>query len=373
MRSAFSPAFETITTHRLAAGLDISVSVWVDGHGEVGSINPDLELFPASNQKLFTAVGALELLPPDHRFTTRTLTDSRGNLYLHAGGDPTLTWADVKHLAAETAAGSAFADIVIDASRFEAATMAPGWQDWHIPTYVGPLSALTVDDNRWTKDPEFVAAPALVNGRRFASQLSATGRRIDGEVREGRTPPDAVQLGVHRSAPVETLLRSMLLSSDNQIADALVREIGYIDGDDGSTSTGTAHIRKVIGELGLELVGDDGDGSGLSRANHRSAREWQQLLVLARDQPWFDQFYDALPVAGRSGTLSGRLTGPQTAGNVRAKTGTIIGGRSLSGYLTVASGHEAVFSIVVNGDVSHLAQGLIDNFVVSLAAVEVSN
>jgi D-alanyl-D-alanine carboxypeptidase/D-alanyl-D-alanine-endopeptidase (penicillin-binding protein 4) len=120
--------------------------------------------------------------------------------------------------------------------------------------------------------------------------------------------------------------------------------------------------------LCVPLAGVADDGSGLSRADRRTAREWRQLLEAATSQPWGARFRDSLPLAGRSGTLAGRFRGTPAEGNVRAKTGTIIGGRSLAGYLTTAGGRPAVFAIVVNGDGWRASQPAIDRLVTTLAA-----
>ena len=52
------------------AGTTVGVSVWVDGLGEVVAHNADLPLTPASNQKLFTAMGVLSLIPQADRLVT---------------------------------------------------------------------------------------------------------------------------------------------------------------------------------------------------------------------------------------------------------------------------------------------------------------
>jgi D-alanyl-D-alanine carboxypeptidase/D-alanyl-D-alanine-endopeptidase (penicillin-binding protein 4) len=116
------------------------------------------------------------------------------------------------------------------------------------------------------------------------------------------------------------------------------------------------------------LAGADDDGSGLSRANGRSAREWRLLLQAARSQPWWPQLHDALPVAGRTGTLAPRFRGTAAEGSVRAKTGTIIGGIALSGFGTTAGGRGFVFSVLVNGDGSGAAQEPLDALVAAVAA-----
>jgi D-alanyl-D-alanine carboxypeptidase/D-alanyl-D-alanine-endopeptidase (penicillin-binding protein 4) len=105
----------------------------------------------------------------------------------------------------------------------------------------------------------------------------------------------------------------------------------------------------------LELTGVAADGSGLSRQNLRSAREWRRLLQVAAHQPWAAELRAALPLSGRTGTLAGRLAEPAVAGAVSAKTGTIIGGQALSGYAITASGRDAVFSIIANGEPGNAA------------------
>jgi D-alanyl-D-alanine carboxypeptidase/D-alanyl-D-alanine-endopeptidase (penicillin-binding protein 4) len=160
----------------------------------------------------------------------------------------------------------------------------------------------------------------------------------------------------------------MLLHSDNMIAESLVKEIDVVTGGRGSTAAGLAAIRGALTERCIAIEGTDADGSGLSRANGRSAREWQRLLRSARVAPWAPTLLASLPLAGRSGTLSGRLTGASTVGNVRAKTGTIIPGRALSGYFTTVGGRDAVFSVLVNGDRPGPAQGAIDALVTAVAS-----
>ena len=57
-------------------------------------------------------------------------------------------------------------------------------------------------------------------------------------------------------------------------------------------------------------------------------------------------FRDSLPIAGRDGTLRGRL--PREAGRVFAKTGTLTYDHSLSGYAVRPDGEVLAFSIFCN-------------------------
>jgi D-alanyl-D-alanine carboxypeptidase/D-alanyl-D-alanine-endopeptidase (penicillin-binding protein 4) len=73
---------------------------------ELAELNPDLPLIPASTVKLATAVVALDVLGPEHRFRTELLTNGRvergvlrGDLILRGSGDPSLDVADLLGLA----------------------------------------------------------------------------------------------------------------------------------------------------------------------------------------------------------------------------------------------------------------------------------
>ena len=93
------------------------------------------------------------------------------------------------------------------------------------------------------------------------------------------------------------------------------------------------------------------DGSGLSLQNTVTARLIGAMLAYAdarmpRDQR--DAFWDGLPIGGVDGTIRGRFRDSASKGRVRAKTGTLFGASSLSGYVTARSGERLVFSILMN-------------------------
>jgi len=330
-------------------GLDLSVSIWIDGYGEVAAVNPDTRLLPASNQKMFTAMGAFATLEHDHGFTTEVHFDD-GALTLVAGGDPTLRINgdhSLGALARQVAAHGVgpIHTLGVDASWFSFNRTAVGWQDFHIPDYVGPLSAFTVNDNRYRTDEEFLFSPAVGNLETFADALRTVGVDVGGATIDPTGSAKGPLIASVRSLPMSSLLPDMLTRSDNETAEAILREVGG-----GSTPGGIEAVDEVLEGLCTGRTGQSGDGSGLSRENLRSAREWRSLLQAAASTWWGVEFRDALPVAGRSGTLARRLTGSTTRDNVSAKTGSIIGGQALSGYANTVDGRALVFSIIVNGD-----------------------
>ena len=58
-------------------------------------------------------------------------------------------------------------------------------------------------------------------------------------------------------------------------------------------------------------------------------------------------FRGSLPVAGREGTLAGRMEGTAAEGECAAKTGTLDDVSALSGYCEAGS-HTIVFSLLMN-------------------------
>jgi D-alanyl-D-alanine carboxypeptidase/D-alanyl-D-alanine-endopeptidase (penicillin-binding protein 4) len=63
----------------------------------------------------------------------------------------------------------------------------------------------------------------------------------------------------------------------------------------------------------------------------------------------FTVFKAGLPIAGKDGTLKSRMRHGPARGNCRAKTGTVTGVSTLSGYCSARSGDTIVFSILMNG------------------------
>jgi len=116
---------------------------------------PDRLLIPASNQKILTAVVALDALGPTHRFVTEILTDAApdaegavGRLYVRGAGDPSLTSEDLWRLAADLrrlGLRSVREAVVVDDSAFDAQRWHPTWGRTSARAYHAPVGALTVN------------------------------------------------------------------------------------------------------------------------------------------------------------------------------------------------------------------------------------
>ena len=161
--------------------------------------------------------------------------------------------------------------------------------------------------------------------------------------------PAADTLHVLESPPLSDVLQFFMKPSQNQIGEMLFKGVAL-----ARTDTGTARVARRIFAERLRAWGaePDGflvhDGSGLSRRDMVSPETIVRVLDAMRHGPHFRWYYDAFPVAGVDGTLRSRMRGTVGEANVRGKTGTLGGVRSLSGYVTTAGGQTLLYSILCN-------------------------
>src|SRR5699024_4896466 len=91
------------------------------------------------------------------------------------------------------------------------------------------------------------------------------------------------------------------------------------------------------------------DGSGISQDDLIPASEITKLLYHAQEENWYDVFENSLPVAGKTDRMvGGSLRNRMADMPVKAKTGTINGVSSLSGYAETKDGETVIFSILIN-------------------------
>ena len=383
----------TVAQLRLGAGLEAALADPVLGSGRDQSClvvrqggltlferRPTLELIPASNLKLLTATALFDKLGPAAKETTAVKAAVapaagviNGDLYVIGGGDPLLRTADYvsslrfkelvySHLdqvaQAVRAAGitEVKGSVVGDESRYDAQRGIPTWK----PSYatdgeVGPLSALDVNDGFSAFAPRLVASPepAVAAAAVLTKLLGDRGVKIDGPATKGQAPAAAVPVASLPSLSMADSVAEILRQSDNTGAELLTKELGLRFGGAPSTAAGVAVTRQDLQRQGLpvsQLVAVD--GSGLDRSDRATCQ--LVLDVLVRGGP-DGPLAAALPVAGRTGTLSKRMVNTPAAGRVHAKTGALTGVGGLSGWVLPpgdpksAAPAPLVFSFLVNG------------------------
>ncbi|PIQ11500.1 MAG: D-alanyl-D-alanine carboxypeptidase/D-alanyl-D-alanine-endopeptidase [Ignavibacteriales bacterium CG18_big_fil_WC_8_21_14_2_50_31_20] len=137
--------------------------------------------------------------------------------------------------------------------------------------------------------------------------------------------------------------------SDNLGAEMSLRALAFDKyGKYASAQKGIELIDSLITEVGLNpedyrLV----DGSGVSHYNLVSSELLNEILIYMHQYhpELFQILYHSFPIAGVDGTLKSRMKAGKAFNNVHAKTGTLSGVSSLSGYLKAKNGDLISFSI----------------------------
>ncbi|WP_406394162.1 D-alanyl-D-alanine carboxypeptidase/D-alanyl-D-alanine-endopeptidase [Streptomyces sp. NBC_00887] len=317
---------------------------------------------PASTVKIASTVAALSALGPGHRIATtvRVSADSR-TVTLVGGGDPTLDEAALRDLAADTAhalrdGGTTAVELKYDTSRYSGPALHPIGPNENI----APVSALMVDEGRLDGSDRGPAPrtgdPAGDAARTFADLLDEAGVATGSAPSSGRAGSGSRTVATHLSEPLSALVERALTNSDNDIAEALVRQTALKAGRPASFAGGRRAVTDRLKKLGLPLAGANlADGSGLNRGDKVTAGLLAALVALAADpeHPELRPALTGLPVAGFTGTLGSRY--PATSrgtGLIRAKTGTLTGVNALAGTAVDAQGRLLAFAFLASGTTS---------------------
>jgi D-alanyl-D-alanine carboxypeptidase/D-alanyl-D-alanine-endopeptidase (penicillin-binding protein 4) len=376
-----------VARRRLAADLDGlmafspgSSCLVVDAPGgQLYAHNPTTPLTGASTQKLLTATGLLLALGPDAVFETRVIAGSTpsngvvaGDLYVVGGGDAALgttDWIDnspglrpkVIHdidrlVDAIVDAGVTRVDgsIVGDGSRYDSQRYNASLPQRLIDQdQVGPIGGLMVNDGFALFSPAQTLTatvpaldPAADTARIVTDRLRARGVAVTGDARAGSAPDGAAEVATLASPPLSQVVAEMLTNSDNETAEAALKEIGLAESGEGSWAAGATALEAMLSEAGVTMDGVDiVDGTGLSIADQLTCRTLADVLALPETAP---VVRDGLAVAGQTGTLAERWVGTPAAGRLRAKTGSLRNVTSLAGEVDPLAGGSLTFAYVAN-------------------------
>ena len=319
-----------------------------DGHIAIAK-NDATPFVPASTLKIITALAALDILGPDHRFATRISRDQQNNLYIQGGGDPFLLTENITTIAQNlyNVGVRQIGNLIVDESGYQLDTITDGCENSTNPydAWNGGLAVnfnsiaikVAADHTISPDDPKVPLLPMMqtigaalppghhhVNVNAFATsgELSNTLRytgelftallqkqqiEIKGKIMAGQTPPQAAPLLTYRSEKtVQDMLKQCLKYSNNFVANQLFLACGAARfGAPATWDKGRAALRTYIKEnLSLsesELVMEE--GSGLSRNNRITPRA---MLTALRK---FSPYRELLPLKNNIPLKSGTLTG----------------------------------------------------------------
>jgi D-alanyl-D-alanine carboxypeptidase/D-alanyl-D-alanine-endopeptidase (penicillin-binding protein 4) len=152
---------------------------------------------------------------------------------------------------------------------------------------------------------------------------------------------------IEYSAPLDTVLKKMMVDSDNFLAEHLLLQCGAILMKD--TLSSAKAISKIKNMYFETMVTPPKwvDGSGTSHYNLVTPKFLVTLLTKMWNEFDHDRILNLQAVGGVSGTLKNNY---KSKGKpyVFAKTGTISGAHALSGYVITDKGTPLAFSFLVN-------------------------
>jgi D-alanyl-D-alanine carboxypeptidase/D-alanyl-D-alanine-endopeptidase (penicillin-binding protein 4) len=368
---------------------------------------------PASTTKLMTAAATLATLGPEARLHTRVVLEPSApeptptpatvaptpsapperTIVLVGGGDPLLTSvatgsddlypypprAHLDDLGIQTVqalhnAGIDRVRLRYDTSLFSGPAAAPEWAKSYTHDVVGSVVSLAVDAGRADPLQEGrVADPAARSAALFVNELTASGITVLDKPAPATATPGAPTIGDVASAPLSAMLEEMLENSDNDVAEAMARQVAIHDGRPGTFTDGAAAVRTEVSKLGVDLTGvTTYDGSGLSRQDRIPPRVLAQVIATAAGGPACESLPSGpcpaappgvapnpalrvlvagLAAAGVNGTLGPHFVDSQSRaarGILRAKSGSLQGVVSLAGILPDADGRLLTFDAVAD-------------------------
>lgn len=184
----------------------------------------------------------------------------------------------------------------------------------------------------------------------FSEVLDSNNIKLTGNIEIQKLLSDADFLtSVNRK--YSDVIINLNKTSDNLSAEMTLYALAdKYSGKPATADSGVQFLNQLIDSVGLEpkdyrFV----DGSGVSHYNLVSAELLVSILkYFYKEKPvLFEILYNSFPIAGIDGTLENRTRKTKAENNVHAKTGTLSGVSTLSGYLTNKKKHTIAFSILM--------------------------
>lgn len=374
----------------------------------ISSYNESTPLVPASTTKLLTTETAMSLLGEKYKWVTQLEYSGNidengilnGNLYIVGSGDPSLgtgkagatTYRNLisDYIAAMKNEGikKVSGDIIIQTAVFKENKMEAlpeniVWmehENYFLPVggtadvdpkkeklivksspfnnskkyfYVSPYTHKLVFAEEYsgnfisTKLPD---APAYLANNMRATMLKS-GVSITGKVVTKMTDPEPENrkiLSSYKSPTLEEIINYTNKHSDNALAEATLRMVGFQKKGDQTLESGRSTVVEHLESIGFDTTGlNYVDGSGLSRSNTVTPIAQVKFLSSLMDKKYFKSYFESLPIGGQDGTLKRMFLG-SGYGLVNAKTGTLNKVKTLAGFIKTYSGKTLAFSLMVN-------------------------
>lgn len=192
--------------------------------------------------------------------------------------------------------------------------------------------------------------PALLCAEKLYVSLTKAGikcnpKLIESNYKRADSSITKTTLYSHYSPSLDRIIYFTNLKSNNLYCETILRAIGK-----GSMYLGIDAVKNYWQKQGLDVSElFMTDGSGLARADNVSTSFQASMLAkIYTNNTFYETFYNSLPIAGKSGSMSNIGKGTFLENNMRAKTGYINRARGYCGYVKTKSGKELSFSVLFN-------------------------
>jgi D-alanyl-D-alanine carboxypeptidase/D-alanyl-D-alanine-endopeptidase (penicillin-binding protein 4) len=171
-------------------------------------------------------------------------------------------------------------------------------------------------------------------GFEFQQLLAGNNIALGGEMKTLYETPAATGVFYeYSSPPLDSIIYWFMKKSINLYGETLMKTIGTEKAGSGTVDSGIAVVKRFYKGIGVSPAEIRiQDGSGLSPSNRITAHALGEILVYAKKQSWFPEFYASFPEYN----------------GMKLKSGTIRGVKGFAGYHTAKDGKEYVAVILVN-------------------------
>lgn len=367
-------------------------NIYIDGSGDPTLSNPDFQEFATALKKLGITSVTGHLYGDDTAFTGSTLSPGvtpQEESYYYAARTSAITMSPNSDYDASTVIVTAYPTVVGVKPNYtitpnlsgmvvsnQAKTVKKGQKNTIAIKRIYNTNKIVISGNMpvGSSSKEWVTVQDPTSNTLQAIKICMTNMGIKfsstSKVLRHQVPDEAQLVFTNESITLAKMFPVFMKLSNNSMADIFTKAMGQQVYGDGSLKTGVQVLfdygkSKNLAMTDWKFV----DGSGLSSQNRVSAIELTQLLYEVQSEPFYQTYYNSLPVGGNKdrligGTLKSRYHAANLQGRIIAKTGYIEKVNTLTGYMKGISGKQYIFSILIQNQANGISR--IDSTVAAL-------
>ena len=376
----------------------------------IKELNKDVQVSPASTQKILTYLSSLSTLGEDYNFSTKLYKTKTGDYYIKLGADPYLLAGNLDTLVSkiEVPKDEALKNLYIDDTILDNNNWGEGWQwDDCLNTHMPKFGAYNIDGNLYTivvkptvidtpasifteifyptvfinktitsklnnnvtitKEDNDISPDALtVSGdvehttkikvpvnylrRYFILRLEDAFKENDiiytGKYEKAKTPANA-ELIAQIDHPIETATTDVLKNSNNLVAETVFKLAGgKYAKNSGTHSNAMAMFNNYCSENKIDCSNIRLTDGSGVSKNNLVTADFMTDYLVSTARRYDYEKLTEILPTSGEGTLKNRI--PMLKDKIHAKTGTLSNISGITGYIDTENGNTYAFAIYVN-------------------------